>query len=277
MTIRKKSTGIKNIGFISTRVAGTDGVSLETAKWDAVLERNQYRCFYFAGLLDRPKERSFLVEEAFFDHPENLKINNEVFGRRRRPREISELIQGLKDYLKQKIYEYVEHFHIDVIIPENALAIPMNIPLGLAITEYIAETGIPTIGHHHDFYWERDRFLVNGVMDYLHWAFPPDLPSIQHVVINTLAGEQLSHRKGIPYTYIPNVLDYESPPPPPDEYCLSLRKDIGLSEKDLFILQPTRVVPRKWIERAIEIVRLMNLKNPSLVISHSLRDMPNAL
>jgi hypothetical protein len=32
-------TPSRRIGFISTRFAGTDGVSLETAKWATVLER----------------------------------------------------------------------------------------------------------------------------------------------------------------------------------------------------------------------------------------------
>ena len=31
----------KNVGFISTRLAGTDGVSLETAKWAKVFEENR--------------------------------------------------------------------------------------------------------------------------------------------------------------------------------------------------------------------------------------------
>jgi hypothetical protein len=60
----------KNIGFISTRLAGTDGVSLETAKWADVFEADGFSCFYFAGELDRPKESSYLAEEAHFTHPE---------------------------------------------------------------------------------------------------------------------------------------------------------------------------------------------------------------
>jgi len=44
---------IRNIGFISTRIAGTDGVSLEIEKWATVLERNGFNCYYFAGELDR--------------------------------------------------------------------------------------------------------------------------------------------------------------------------------------------------------------------------------
>ena len=27
----------------------------------------------------------------------------------------------------------------------------MNLPLGVALTHFIAETGFPTIAHHHDF------------------------------------------------------------------------------------------------------------------------------
>jgi len=45
-------------------------------------------------------------------------------------------------------------FEIDLIIVENAFAIPINIPLGLAVTELLAETGIPTIAHNHDFFWD---------------------------------------------------------------------------------------------------------------------------
>jgi hypothetical protein len=40
-------------------------------------------------------------------------------------------------------------YQIELIIPENALTIPMNIPLGLVITEFIAEMGLPTIAQHH--------------------------------------------------------------------------------------------------------------------------------
>ena len=79
-----------------------------------------------------------------------------------------------------------------MLITENVLAIPLNVPLALALTEFIAETRIPTIAHHHDFSWERKRFSVNAAQDYLHAAFPPTLPSIQHVVINSFAARQLA-------------------------------------------------------------------------------------
>jgi len=34
---------IKNIGFVSTRFAGTDGVSLESSKWANVFEYNGFK------------------------------------------------------------------------------------------------------------------------------------------------------------------------------------------------------------------------------------------
>ena len=70
----------RNIGFISTRFAGTDGVSLETAKWADVLERLGHRCFYFSGLCDRPAARSHVVPEAFYRHPVIDAINKAAFA-----------------------------------------------------------------------------------------------------------------------------------------------------------------------------------------------------
>ncbi|MFQ5864463.1 MAG: glycosyltransferase [bacterium] len=269
---RKSSNNIKNIGFISTRIAGTDGVSLEIEKWAEVLQRNNYDCFYYAGESDRTEERCYLVEEAHFEHPDIKRISEIVFGTRIRPKEISDQVEKIKNKLKSTLYDFRKKFDLDLIIPENALAIPMNIPLGIAITEFIAETGIFTIAHHHDFSWERDRFLINACNDYLQMAFPPDLPSIFHAVINSLASQQLSHRVGISNTVIPNVFNFARKPPKTKDHCAELREVIGLAQNDLFVLQPTRIVARKRIERSIEFVRCLNLSNPLLVVSHASGD-----
>lgn len=273
--VLKKPQHINNVGFISTRIAGTDGVSLEIGKWAHVLEKNDFNCFYFAGEIDRDPDRTYLCDLAHFEHPDIDKIDQSLFGMSKRSAELSREINHLKDELKQALYDFQKRFEIDLIITENALTIPMNIPLGLAVTEFIAEQAIPTIAHHHDFHWERDRFLINACQDYIRYAFPPDLYCIQHVVINSLASEQLSHRLGISNTVIPNVYDFANPPADSINRDTELRKQIGLGENDLFVLQPTRVVPRKWIERSIEIVNGLDLPNPTLVISHALADEGN--
>jgi glycosyltransferase involved in cell wall biosynthesis len=261
---------VKNVGFISTRIAGTDGVSLELEKWAEVFKKFGWTSYYFAGELDRPPERSYLVEEAHFTHPAIKEIHNSVFGVTTRERALSKKIYQLAIKLKDDLY-FVKKYNIDLIIPQNALTIPMNIPLGIAITEFIAETHIHTIAHHHDFYWERDRFMVNAVSDYLRMAFPPVLPSIEHVVINSVADTQLSLRTGISSHIIYNVMDFDNPPEPPDEYTFDVRQALGIGDDELFVLQPTRVVQRKGIEHAIELVHRLGRK-AKLVISHASGD-----
>ncbi len=286
----------RRIGFISTRFAGTDGVSLETAKWATVLERLGHQCFYFCGQCDRPAEISYTVDEVFYHHPTIEGINQVAFGgtwgkmhedlKSRpeikeshqeffsvyiRPSHITKQVQELKDYIKEHLYKFAQRYKLELLIIENAITIPVNLPLGLAITEFIAETGYPVIAHHHDFYWERQRFINNSVHDYLAAAFPPDLPSIRHVVINSVQAQQLASRIGAAAMVIPNVMDFDSPPPPMDDYASTVRSDLGLVPGQYLILQPTRIIQRKGIEHAIELTRRLGLP-AELVISHAAGD-----
>ena len=262
---------VRNVGFIATRLAGTDGVSLEAAKWADVFEREGLACFYFAGELDRPPDRSYLVEEAYFRHPDILDLNRRCFGTQRRKRYITQKIHEIKRKLKEHLYKFIEKYRIDLLIPENSLALPLNIPLGIAITEVISETRMPAIAHHHDFFWERQEFKTSAVCEYINMAFPPPLPSIRHVVINSPANKELALRTGISSTIIPNVMDFENPPHPLDYYASDVRKALDIKDDELFILQPTRVVRRKGIEHAIELVRRLGMK-AKLVISHASGD-----
>lgn len=289
-------TSSRRIGFISTRFAGTDGVSLETAKWAAVLERLGHSCYYFCGECDRPPERSHVVPEAFYRHPVIEAINQaayaapwgtlhhgrethpeietlrqDFFAMQIRPAHVTRKVQELKDYFKEHLYQFAREFKLELLITENALTIPINLPLGLAITEFVAETGYPVIAHHHDFHWERQRFMVNCVADYIATAFPPVLPSIRHVVINSVQAQQIASRHGVGAMVIPNVMDFETPPPPPDNYARDVRADLGLDAGQYLLLQPTRIIQRKGIEHAIELTRRLGLP-AELVISHASGD-----
>ncbi len=264
----------KRIGFISFRFAGTDGVSLETSKWAELFELNGHSTFYLAGELETPPERSMLVERAHYKHPEIRELTDLAFGATRRSAKLSEAIHGLRHYFKRQIYDFIERFELDLLIPENILAIPLNIPLADALNEVMAETGIAAIAHHHDLYWERKRFLTNCVWDYLNSIYPPSFPSIHHVVINSSARNQLALRRGLGSILVPNVMKFESPPQPPDEYASDVRRALGIADDEYLLLQPTRVIQRKGIEHSIELAaRLsrMGLK-AVLVISHASGD-----
>jgi hypothetical protein len=78
--IRERVFMGKNIGFISSRFAGIDGVSLEASKWATVLEKSGHSCYWFAGELDRTPTNCFLVSEAHFQDDENKWVNENIYS-----------------------------------------------------------------------------------------------------------------------------------------------------------------------------------------------------
>jgi glycosyltransferase involved in cell wall biosynthesis len=103
-------------------------------------------------------------------------------------------------------------------------------------------------------------------------AFPPRLYNIEHVGINSTAQEELALRAGISSVIIPNVLDFECPPQVDTARTQRFRDSLGLATGDVVILQPTRIVQRKGIEHAIELVRELKSRRYKLVISHEAGD-----
>jgi len=277
-----------NIGFISTRLAGTDGVSLETAKWVTVLRRMGHKIYYCAGELEAGGPPGKCVPEMHFRDPRAKALGARAFGGSKPDPTLLDDIARLAEPLLAGMREFVDTFGIEALIIQNGLAIPMQLPLGLALAELITETGLPTIAHHHDFYWERERFRTNCIPEFLDTYFPFDAPQMRHVVINSPAQGDLKARRGIEATIVPNVFDFGTPPsrsaiqapPSPDAFNYSLRDTLGLTNDHLMILQPTRVVPRKGIETSIELIRRLrephNLrrlgKEPVLVITHHAGD-----
>ncbi len=262
-----------NIGFVSTRFAGIDGVSLESTKWARVFEGEGHACFWFAGELSKNEHISLQARQANFKDDQNQWINDQLFGTHKKSLRLARIICNYKSTIASRLKLFIDMYRLDLLVVENALAIPMHIPLGLALTDIIAETGIPTIAHHHDFYWERNRYLpLNGSKIYIHRAFPPRLPNIEHVVINSRARDNLARRRGISATVIPNALDFENPPIEDKERTRAFRHSIGLKPDDRMLLQPTRIVERKGIEAAIQLVKKLNHPRYKLVVSHEAGD-----
>lgn len=246
------------IGIISTRLSGTDGVSLETVKWVKVLNSLGNECFFFTGESEWPDERTYLLPEAHFKHPEIESLNHDLFDDYQRYSKTSSAVNRLTKHIKIHLHRFIKEFSPDVLISENVLSIPMNIPLGLALTEVIVERDLPTIGHHHDFYWERSRYAISGAEDYLRAAFPPTLRQIRHVVINSYAQSQLAMRTGASSTLIPNVMDFNHPLPEVDDYSADMRGELEIQPGETILLQPTRIVPRKRIELSLELARRLD-------------------
>jgi glycosyltransferase involved in cell wall biosynthesis len=262
------------IGFIATRLHGTDGVTLEVEKWAKVLTKLGHEIYYCAGELGGYAQNGTLIPELHFTDQTVFALSQRAFeGAPDQDGDaLADQIYSRADEMRSPLRNFIRSNHLDLIIVQNALTIPMNLPLGVSLTGLIAELAIDTIAHHHDFFWERQRYQTNVIFDLLDTAFPAKLPNIQHVTINSIAKARLNARRGITSIVISNVLDFSTPAPKFDDYNRGFRKDLGLDEDELLILQPTRVIQRKGIEMSIDIVKRLDGENPHLFITHRADD-----
>ena len=255
------------IGLVGTRLAGVDGVSFETLKWEEVLHRLGHQTRLCAGELPRGREGERLIPAMHFTHPAAMAVSEAAFDPSADAAAVRREVGRLADELVPQLGDWIETESIEMLIVENAWAIPMQLPLGVALARLVAELRFPTIGHHHDYAWERERFAACVVPDLLEAAFPPDLPSVRHVSINSLAAAELKRRRGLDSMVIPNAYEFEVPPPVRDDYSRSLRGELGMGTHNLLVVQPTRVVPRKGIELAIELVHRLDDPHAHLLIT----------
>jgi glycosyltransferase involved in cell wall biosynthesis len=269
------------VGIVATRLQGTDGVSLETAKVARVLTEAGHRVVYFAGVLSEQFQPGHVVPDAHFQTELNRSLEHHCFDTAEPlPSEIRCELEEQATLLEHALYGFIEEHGVDVVMAQNCSSIPMQFPLGLALASVLEGTGLPAIGHHHDFSWERERFRrrpveVEGFLDY---AFPPThLPNMRHLVIHGLARAQLERRSGVASTILPNVMDFEHRPEPGD--AGRFRRALGVDDERRILLQPTRVVPRKRIEATIDLAsELARVGGPpvTVVVTHEEGDEGSA-
>lgn len=255
------------IGLVGTRLAGVDGVSFETLKWEMILQRLGHETRLCAAELPRGRDDGTLIPAMHFTYPPALAVSLAAFDPAGDATAVRNEIGRLADELLPQLAAWVEAQSIELLVVENAWAIPMQLPLGVALARLVAELRVPTIGHHHDYAWERERFATCIVPDVLEMAFPPDLPTVRHVSINSLAAAELERRRLLRSTVIPNAYEFEVPPAARDDYSRSLRGELGMGTHNLLVIQPTRVVPRKGIELAIELVHQLGDPHAHLLIT----------
>ncbi len=253
------------IGIAATRLAGVDGVTFETAKWEAVLDKMGHDLRLCAGEVDALRFQARLVPPMHFTWGPAARATAAAFDPDSNPTSVRSEIDRLADLLVPVLQDWVRVNALDALIVENAWAIPMQLPLAVALRRVVEELQLPTIGHHHDYWWERERFAACVVPEVLEEAFPPDLPWVRHVSINSIGAAQLRERRGIESVVVPNVFEFGNRRPRRSPAVRRrLRHELGMNERGLLIVQPTRVVPRKGIELAIELVG--RLEDPDAVL-----------
>lgn len=252
--------------MVSTRFAGLDGVSLESTKVADALAEDGHSFAWFAGELGATFTPGTLDAAAHFEGPENQLLQAEAFAAPD-DGDLSDRVSAEAAKLQRSMEQFIERFNVDVLVVQNALAIPMQLPLGLALATVIHQSGIPAVAHHHDFGWERERFAICAVPGILDRCFPPVAPNLAHLVINRDAQDELLRRRHVESLVLPNVMDFERGPPH-DGDGEAFRGRAGLSPGDVVLLQPTRVIERKGIEHTIALAARLADPSVKVVVSH---------
>ncbi len=248
----------KNIGIIHYQVGHTDGVSLEIEKWQRIFEEIGHHVSLCAG--DLGSAKGTLIPEIYHHRQDVTRLAYNTF---KELRDFDESgyqaeLERQVGVLTEKLRAWIVAEQIELLIAQNVWCVGASPSLAVTLEQVRQEFGIPAIAHHHDFYWERgdDKTLTcDAAKDVASNYLPPTSPDIQHVVINSLAQRQLEERKGVTARVIPNIFDFDAPAWTKDNFNSDFRESIGLEENDLLILQATRIVTRKGIELAIDLVR----------------------
>jgi len=255
------------IAFVSGKLGDVDGVSLEVDKWIEVLKEQGHEIWTISGLYRQPvagvpEDRQILLESISFDSSEQEYFENLVFPylSKRPPHftearmaEIQAELETAGAEVGNKLYEIIQDHNIDVIIAENTNAMPMSLLGAIAVYRVATMRRVATIFHHHDFWWERSRFSENYIESLLNRIMPPTDLGTEHVVISSYASHILKSIKRVNPKVVPNCEDFDRPVVR-DDWNSDFRTELGFSEDDLLIVQPTRIVPRKRIEDSVRLV-----------------------
>ncbi len=240
-----------NIGMIHQRTGGNCGVALEMDKMRKVLEAMGHEVFYCTG-----EGTGHLIPELHLENPEEARISRCAFGFEKcSEQELQLMIEKRIAFIKPRIEEFIDSYNIQLLVVQNIWAVLSHIGTGLALKRIVEERRLPTWSHNHDFHWEFENPLkpaFHSVKRMLDEDFPPVLPTVKHIVINSVARNDLASKRVVDSIVIPNVIDSDLVKKiPSPEDSADFRGRLGISMHDMIVMCGTRVIPHKYIEAAI--------------------------
>ena len=268
-----------NIGIIIGRIGGIDGVALETEKWIEVLHKLGHKIFVISGQFQERKINNIketLMPEMSFFSPESYWEQQKAFHNPDNDlNDLLEHIEFFANLIKTKINNWVNRNNINLLISENASALPAHISMGLAIKRSAEKLQIPVITHDHDFAWERGNRYISPhkeINDLIAEVFPLRLSNSFHAVINLHGQKTLKEKFNRDSIVVPNVMDFNKNFGIKNNLNKIFKNDLGLPDDAIILSQITRIVRRKGIEVAIKLLDKLNDKKIKLIITGSNSD-----
>ncbi len=262
------------IGIIIARIGGIDGVALETEKWIEVLNRMGHEVYLVAGQFEKrridPVYELRIPELSLFSPESYWGQKKAFFNPDHDVEEILEHYELYANIIADKLKKWTEDKKVDLLISENASALPIHISLGMGIKKLAERTGLPVITHDHDFAWERGSRYISPheeINKLIRDAFPLRLENSYHAVINTPAQKYLKENYNRESILVPNVMDFNKPFAEINEHNKNMKRELGLEEDDILLFQITRIVSRKAIDVAIRLVHKLQDKRIKLIIT----------
>ncbi len=270
------------IGIILGRIGGVDGVALETEKWIEVLKRLGHEVFIMSGefecwKMDQQHHDHFPLL-SFFSPAVKWEQRKAFYEPDKDAGPLFDHIENISNTIAEELNNWVSNHKIEVLLSENASALPSHLAMGVAIKKLVQNTGLPIVTHDHDFHWERGTRYVSehaGINTLINDTFPLLLPDVRHAVINTFGVETFQNKFNLDATLVPNVMDFDHEYGIPNKTNHHFLKDLGVGDNEIALLQVTRIVRRKGIETAVSLVEKLNDKKVKLIITGNNNDDQN--
>ena len=118
------------VGIIISRIGDVDGVALETEKWIHILQKMGHEIFILCGRITKKvvenEHTTVLPSLSFFSPNCEWEQNRAFFFPPDEPSELLSHLHVASDDLAIQMFKWVMKNNLDVIISENASALPAH-------------------------------------------------------------------------------------------------------------------------------------------------------
>ncbi|TET14622.1 MAG: glycosyltransferase [Dehalococcoidia bacterium] len=234
--------------------AGTDGVSLEMRKRQALLEAMGHE----VAICSAYDWADFPISALEFDCEEVARMIRNLFGPGMMDFASEAELRGAFDVsvleLKPQLGKVIEHFGPHLIFIHNILSLPVHPVSTVSLTELLRETQIPCAAIHHDVLSEGAYEFTptcNFAKSMLEGYYPPRMPNLRHWTINTRNKRALGE-KGVDAEVIHDTMDFDQRLEPGEQARIRarLRAKYGIEPHDVVLFVGARIVPNKQTELA---------------------------